>query len=100
MEYVVEQSTKFKQEFATRRKRQILLVVPIVAAMLAFALFQDEAAQTVMGIPMSVMGPVFAVLIVGAIGYSFVNWRCPACRAYLGKRLGPQFCARCGVALQ
>ena len=100
MEYTAQQSPLVKQEFAIRRKRQILLAIPLVAMALFVGLLEDKAGNAVMGISTSVIGPVFAVLVVGAIGFSLRNWRCPACNGYLGKRLNPHFCVKCGAALQ
>lgn len=28
---------------------------------------------------------------------SFLNWRCPRCRRYLGKNFSDKFCKRCGI---
>jgi len=100
MEYTEDQKASFKQEFATRRKRQIILAVPLVAIILGFAVFADERNNAVLGIPVDVAGPVLLVLVGAAVVFSFRNWRCPACDKYLGKGLGPRFCPKCGVPLQ
>lgn len=101
MEYTEVQKASFKQEFAARRKRQIILAVPLVAIVIAFAVLTDERnGGTVLGMPAAVVAPAFLVLVVGALVFSFRNWRCPACDKYLGKGIGPRFCPKCGVALQ
>ena len=101
MEYTEQQKADFRQQFRTRRKRQIILAIPLVALVVGFAVLTDEkSGGTVVGLPMSVAGPAFLVLIVGAIVFSFRNWRCPACDRYLGKSMNPRFCPKCGVALQ
>lgn len=42
----------------------------------------------------------FVVVIAGVIGFSFWNWRCPACKRYMGKHgFGIRFCHRCGARL-
>jgi hypothetical protein len=28
---------------------------------------------------------------------TFLNWRCPECRAYLGREFRPRSCRKCGV---
>lgn len=71
MEYTEEQETAFKQQFAERRRRQIV-----------------------------VAGPAFVVLVISALAFSLWNWRCPACNRYLGKGARPRFCAKCGAPLQ
>jgi hypothetical protein len=101
MEYTEGQKASFKQEFAARRKRQIILAVPLVAIFIGFALLADDRnGGVVLGMPAAVVAPAFLVLVVGAIVFSFRNWRCPACDKYLGKGINPRFCPNCGVALQ
>ncbi|MFW5839956.1 MAG: hypothetical protein ACOCZE_05185 [Planctomycetota bacterium] len=48
--------------------------------------------------------PSTAFLVgIGIIGLvligSFVNWRCPSCRGYLGRSM-PRHCPKCGVKLR
>ena len=101
MQYTEEQKASFKQVFAARRRRQIILAVPLVAIILGFALLADDRkGGMVLGIPVAVAGPPLLVLVGAAVVFSFWNWRCPACEKYLGKGLGPRFCPKCGVALQ
>jgi hypothetical protein len=101
MEYTEAQKATFKQEFAARRKRQIMLAVPLVALFLGVAIFSDEKDQAALpGIPMRVVAPVLVAAVVGALIFSLRNWRCPACDRYLGKGASPRFCPKCGVALQ
>lgn len=43
---------------------------------------------------------VFAVFIAATLAFSLWNWRCPACRRYMGKHgFGIRFCHRCGARL-
>ena len=39
------------------------------------------------------------VVVGGMTGFSLWNWRCPACRSYLGKTSDARHCRRCGVEL-
>lgn len=101
MEYTEGQKASFKQEFAARRRRQIMLAVPLVPIVVAVAVFADDRNRgAVFGMPASVVGPVFLALVAAAVLFSFRNWRCPACSKYLGKGMSPRFCPKCGVALQ
>ena len=101
MEYTEEQKATFKQQFARRRKRQLILAVPLVVMVLGFAVLTDERNQvTLPGIPASILPAVFLAVVVGALIFSLRNWRCPACDKYLGKGVNPRFCPKCGVALQ
>jgi hypothetical protein len=99
MEYTEQQKQTFKTQFSERRTRQIIVAVPLIGMVVLFAL-ADEASQTVAGLPMAVFLPAFLVVVVGALVFSFRNWRCPACDRYLGKGSNPHFCPKCGVALQ
>jgi hypothetical protein len=40
------------------------------------------------------------LVALALLAYSFRNWRCPACSAYLGKRLDGGRCRSCGVQLR
>jgi hypothetical protein len=101
MAHTEQQKAGFKKEFAVRRKRQIILAVPLAAMVMAFAfLGEDGDNRTVMGFQASAVAPVLIVLVVGALVFSLKNWRCPACDKYLGKGMSPSFCPKCGVALQ
>ena len=101
MEYTEEQKATFRRQFAERRKRQIMLAVPLVGVFVAFAIFSDEKSQVALpGIPMTLFAPLVLVAVVGALIFSLRNWRCPACDRYLGKGASPRFCPKCGVPLQ
>jgi hypothetical protein len=101
MEYTEGQKASFKQAFAARRKRQLILAVPLVAIFIGFAVLADQRnGGAVLGMPAAVVAPGFLVLVGAAIVFSFRNWRCPACDKYLGKGISPRFCPKCGVALQ
>ena len=101
MQYTDEQKASFKQQFGVRRKRQFMLAIPVLALVVAFGLLADtDSTAGIAGIPLSVAGPPFLMLIVGAIVFSIRNWRCPACDRYLGKNIDPHYCPKCGVALQ
>ena len=100
MQYIEQQLTEFKTEFARRRRRQLLVTIPIIACVVLIRVFRDRESGLVFGLPTStVMGVAFAVLL-GVIAFSLWNWRCPACNKYLGKGISPSFCSKCGVPLQ
>ncbi len=100
MQYVEQQLTEFKAEFAKRRKRQLLVTIPIVAFILLVRVFAKGEDALIFGFPASVvMGAAFAILL-GIVAFSLWNWRCPACNKYLGKGISPAFCSKCGVPLQ
>jgi hypothetical protein len=101
MEYTERQKASFKEEFAARRKRQLILVVPVAVVLIGFGVLADEPSGVdVLGLPSAVVVTALGLLVVGAVVFSFMNWRCPACNTYLGKGMNPHFCPKCGVALQ
>ena len=100
MEYTEHQKAAFKAAFSTRRYRQLAISVPLIGLMAGFALTQDRGDGTVFGLSLNVAGPVFAAVVVGAMIFSFRNWRCPACSKYLGRGLNPRHCQSCGVQLR
>jgi hypothetical protein len=101
MKYAEQQKASFKEQFAVRRKRQIIPFVASILAVIAVKVATDELnGRAVIGIPGSVIGPLSLMFVVGVIAFSSRNWRCPACNNYLGREIGPRFCSKCGVALQ
>ena len=101
MEYSDRQKAKVKEEFAAKRKRQLILIGPVVAVLIGFSLVANEPSDgDVLGLPAAVVVALLGLLIVGTVVFSLLNWRCPACKTYLGKEISPNFCPKCGVALQ
>ncbi|MGC8774745.1 MAG: hypothetical protein ACP5R6_05750 [Chlorobaculum sp.] len=100
MEYTEQQKQAFKNEFASRRRNQIvvsgllfILMIPYVTA--------DKSTGLVLGTyPVAMFMPLFFVVVIGALVFSFKNWRCPACDKYLGRSMNPHFCWKCGIALR
>lgn len=99
MEYTEEQKRGFRESFAALRKRQLLATIPLVAV-LVFLGFSDQETGASFGVPVVVWLPIAGLFVLGLVLFSLKNWRCPACRKYLGKGFGPKFCPKCGVALR
>lgn len=100
MELTEEQKTAIREKFAARRGRQIVVAIVFGIVLLAvygarIAGYDKTAANSVV-----IWGPVFLALVVGALGFSFYNWRCPACNGYLGRSLNPRYCSKCGAQLR
>ena len=92
--------TRIKEEFKTKRIRQLLLAVPLVAAVVLIIWAGDSPGTEIFGIPSAYLTyATIAYLIFYAV-FSIVNWRCPSCRRYLGKGINPRFCSKCGAQLQ
>jgi hypothetical protein len=89
---------RVKREFALRKRRQIMVAIGVVPVIGLLLLSKGKWGPAV-AITREA-GPYLFGAILLAVGYSFWNWRCPACRKYLGKSLGPAFCAGCGAKLR
>lgn len=100
MEYTKEQQVAIRTLFVARRRRQILVSLPLIALVFGAVFLEHGEHGAMFGIPPSVVLPGFLVLIAGAIVFSLFNWRCPACNRYLGKQRNPKYCSRCGVELR
>lgn len=99
LEYTEEQLASFRQQFETSRKRQIIMVVPLLVFFVMVGLLTDDKTGRLLGMPRSVSLPFFFLVLGSAILFSLRNWRCPACKHYLGSGRH-RFCSNCGVALK
>jgi hypothetical protein len=89
-----------RKQYETRRLRQLIVIVPVIPMILAFATANEETKAVLGFIPIHIYTPILFVVLVAALVFSVVNWRCPACNTYLGKRADPKFCDKCGVRLK
>src|SRR5688572_23865545 len=99
MQYRPEQLAAFKESFAARRRRQLIIAIPVIAAMVFVAIASESSRSSLAGIPVRILTTVGLLFVIGALGFSFYNWRCPACNRYLGKTVNPKFCSKCGTTL-
>jgi hypothetical protein len=99
--YTEEQKAAFRTEYAARRKKQLFISIPLAVFMIGVLLVLDEKAKgPIFGVSPSIVVAVLAAVMVAGVVFSLLNWRCPACRRYLGKHINPSFCHRCGVPLR
>jgi hypothetical protein len=94
-----EQKCQFIEQFKSRRTRQLMVSLPLIASIVGFSFFREGELEQIAGISSGTLGAGFLVLMVGAIAFSLKNWRCPACNGYLGRTISPRFCQKCGVQL-
>ena len=93
-----ERNEKIKSEFKTIRSRQLLVTLPILPVMI-FVLIFGEKKPPVMLLGIQLM-PIAVVMAALCLIFSIWHWRCPACKGYLGKRINPKRCPKCGVELR
>jgi protein-S-isoprenylcysteine O-methyltransferase Ste14 len=94
------QKLELKEQFKQRRSRQLIMVLPVLVMMGVFFWLSKHPNASLAGLPPSTLSGVGIVVVVGALIFSLVNWRCPACNGYLGKGISPRFCRKCGFQLQ
>lgn len=81
-------------EFKRRKKKQIFAVILLLPVMFI------DVWDTNTGQDSGELGCILRVLLIlGIIIFSFKNWRCPSCNAYLGKRMSMKHCPNCGEKL-
>jgi Na+/citrate or Na+/malate symporter len=101
MTYTEEQKAALRTEFAARRKRQLLVSIPLAIFMIGvLVIIDDKSRAPIFGLSPAMVLVAFAVVMVAGLAFSLANWRCPACQRYLGKHINPSFCHRCGAPLR
>jgi hypothetical protein len=98
VEYTDQQRATFKDVYARRFRGQLIMLGSLFAALGALS-FTDNG-RSIFGLSDNVLGPIALVVMVGAVVYSALNWRCPACGMGLGKGFNPRRCRRCGIELR
>lgn len=97
--YTDQQRAAFKDAYARRFKKQLVMIVVLFAMMAPLPFIEDDA--TFFGFRGAVLGPFALIAIaVGWVTFSVRNWRCPACDKDLGRAFNPRSCPRCGVELR
>ena len=100
MEYTEGQKVQFKSMFAARRLKQRVLTALLIGLFIGFAALGDRNQDEVLGYSAAIWAPMFFLIVAGAVIFSFINWKCPACNKYLGKNTNPRYCSKCGIELR
>jgi hypothetical protein len=100
MEITEDRKAAVRRDFASRRRRLLLFSAPLPAVLAAIAVLVQKKSAFFLAYPSAMWATAGMVLVVGAVGFSLRNWRCPACGGPLGKAISPKLCGRCGVPLQ
>jgi hypothetical protein len=96
MDYTEEHITEVKAEFARRRTRSVILTIALVPLAFLFA-FGSLGGSSFLGLPAGAWIILFFIVLVP----SYLNWRCPNCKSFLGRASGfsPKHCQNCGIPL-
>lgn len=83
--------------FKKKKKSQIIAAI-FAIPILALKVFKTEVSQLEF-LSDNLVIAILAVYVIGLLVFSFINWRCPKCNAYLGKEIGIKHCKSCGIQL-
>ena len=89
---------ELREEFARRRTRQLVLIVPVGIALVMVHFFDSKAEVSGLVSTGIILGGLAVVL--GGLAFSVWNWRCPSCDGYLGRSINPRHCSKCGFKLR
>ena len=98
MRYSEKQKAQFKSKFIQKKQYQMALLVPVGGAV--FMLLRAERYASELSLQPQVMALGTAALLLAAAAFYWLNWRCPACKKYLGTGLNPSHCPKCRVELR
>ena len=84
--------------FRKRRNRQLIALFPIIIALILIVMTEESSGF--LGVPPNIITPIAIAILIIVLAFSWFNWRCPVCKAYLGKGFSPKFCIKCGARLQ
>jgi dolichol kinase len=97
-----ESPTQTHQAFAWRLRRQWLIAVPFALGLLVLSACIEALHSGSHGrIARLLIASLWLLLPCEAVlfGLARLNWRCPACKGYLGMSAFPRVCPRCGAEL-
>jgi hypothetical protein len=96
VEYTEEKIADVKREFSQRRKRAMFFTITLIPLAFLFA-FGSQGSSSFFGLSPGVWIILFFIVLVP----SYLNWRCPNCKSFLGRASGfsPKHCQNCGIPL-
>jgi hypothetical protein len=87
------------KDFQVRQNRQLLALAITLLLLLFFVLVYKH--PDIFGeISKNTIFAAQILTIAAFIGFSAVNWRCPACNKYLGSDIHRRACRKCGTRLR
>ena len=90
---------QIRAEFAKRQGRQQVAISASLLLIVVFAILYARPGW----LGPNARGTIFgaqAVVIAAFIGFTWQNWRCPACNRHLGGDLHRRGCRKCRVRLR
>ena len=87
------------KDFRVRQSRQ-LFAMAITLLLLIFLVLLYKRPDIFGEISKHSIFAAQVLLIAAFIGFSAVNWRCPACNKYLGTDINRRICRKCRTRLR
>lgn len=91
---------EIKKQFKLRKKKQWLAIIPAVIFLAGYQLLAWQGPSRIAGWPRQILLYPFMLFVMVAIVFIYINWRCPACRKYLGLTFRGRICPKCGAELK
>ncbi len=86
-------------DFRKRQARQqFAIAVTLLCMVLLVLVYKRPDLFTEVSKSLIAAAQIF--LIAAFIAFTAINWKCPACKKYLGADIAKGRCPRCGVRLQ
>jgi hypothetical protein len=90
---------RIRAEFAKRQGRQNVAISAALLLIVVFAILYAHPGW----LGPNAKGAIFAaqvVVIAAFIGFTYHNWRCPACNRHLGGDVHRRLCGKCRARLR
>jgi hypothetical protein len=91
----VQSRQRIVEEFKRRRAREIMAMIPLLAAVFVLYLAWEDPAFRVGGLSGPPLLLACAAVIAACLVHHAVNWRCPVCKANFWAGFQVPFCPRC-----
>ena len=95
MRHIEEQQAELKNKLFQMRLYEFALIAPLGGALYLMTVGWHYATEIDGGPQIVILGSVGLILI--AVLFHWLNWRCPVCTKPLGNALNPKHCPRCGA---
>jgi heme A synthase len=83
------------EDFRVRQSRQFLAIAVTLLLLVLLTLIYKR--PNILGeFSKNTIFTAQLVVIAAFVGFSALNWRCPACNKYLGRDINRNICKKCG----
>ncbi len=90
---------QMRRKFRQRQSRQLLAIV-LALLIIVFLALVHRRPDLFGEIPRKTVAGLQLIVVVAFVGFTARNWRCPACKKYLGPDINRALCRKCGTRLR